>query len=281
MSIETSAPPERGLKILKRIRRRFDRKKVEEAVRGAELLKKLEGVEPTKDNLLKAFEGEELQRILNAMKFKDHPGSQKEKTRGFMHFEKTADSILAMTKEPIAIFGSLALYKRHFRPDREIPDDVDIATTPKGAEELQETLRDRDDVIITDKLGLHDEGGPLASLRLAGYLLHDGQTHPFEIFGEGGTYKGVEYQGLFQLGDKEHHDAKALIDGNVFTHRSLRTAYERIKGIEDKKGGDRKSRTAKIALLKREIRHTQDHLSLVELRRRLESDKQDGVDKVI
>lgn len=146
----------------------------------------------------------------------------------FAHFEEMALEILDATQEPIAIFGSLALYMDN--RSGNIPQDIDIVTTPAGVQEIFRSLQNKPGIeFSSDGLSIHNPKGPLKALRLSGRLLHKDKAIAFEIFGEGGEFEGEHYRGLFRFGDNPEQ-ATQVISGKIIETKSLLAAYQKLIG---------------------------------------------------
>jgi hypothetical protein len=181
-----------------------------------------------------------------------------EERREFKRINKAIMRLLDLISEPIALFGSHALFVWK-EGKSKIPADSDIATTPKGAYELREALRGRDDVIITIEPYIHNPDGPLKAIRFAGKIEVGNKVHEFEVFGEGGVYGGEEFKGLFRLGDPSVRP-KAVITKKLIRAGFLLDSYEKlINEIERNhpsgklEGGKWEHRRTRIAELKRDL----------------------------
>ncbi len=183
---------------------------------------------------------------------------KEQERRDFQRIDRVIFSLLDLVSEPIALFGSHALF-RIKKGSSKIPSDSDIATTPKGAYEFRAALEGKEDVIITVEPYIHNPEGPLKAIRFAGKVIKYGREHEFEVFGEGGEYEGEEFRGLFRLGDSLVRK-KAVITDKIIRAGFLLDSYEKlIDEIERKHPSGRlegekwKRRRTRIAELKRDL----------------------------
>jgi len=182
----------------------------------------------------------------------------------FEKVDRILDDLLDLTSEPVAIFGSHALYRVR-KGTGKLPSDTDIATTPQGAIELYEAWLEHDKIEIIEHLHTHDPYGLLKAIRFtalikAPHFLDPQQNYQqaVEVFGEGGE----EYRGLFRLGDNNVR-AKSLITDKLIRPKYSLESYKRlIKEAEMKNPLDRSKidkwaeRIARIDQMKRKLQKT-------------------------
>lgn len=199
-----------------------------------------------------------LEGLLQAGTFKDLSSLSDADQRQFVLDARTTiqEALTDVRNEgqPIALFGSLSLFNMSF--SKQVPNDIDIATSPQGLVNLYQKLRSHPDIVIVGKPYLHASGTPFQALKLEAYYVKNGVVIPLEAFGEGGSFaryltkqegggravvnrrpEKMDYNdGLFQLGDPNSADKK-LKKGSAGQDLNLEAhieAYEKVISLENK-----------------------------------------------
>lgn len=176
--------------------RKYERSRLDQVLDDDTLGGRLEGQVLTKESLESNFSLDEQFRVLQMNRIHVRKEQWDHVRSYFEKIDRKIDASFEQIDEPIAVFGSYALYSRDPKATN-IPADVDIATTPLGAEKLYDLYKDDDEVVIIEDLLLVNEGTNLSALRFAGYFIIDGDTQSFEVLVKEESMKERKLVGSF------------------------------------------------------------------------------------